>query len=48
MQHLLVKEDDFKLLLELHQKISGGVDLSDLVVEYSICPSKENSGMLEG
>ena len=23
-----------------------GVDLSDLAVEYSICPSKENGGML--
>lgn len=46
VQHLLVKEDDLKLLLELQQRISGGVDLSDLAVEYSICPSKEEGGML--
>ncbi|KAF3452291.1 hypothetical protein FNV43_RR02724 [Rhamnella rubrinervis] len=46
VQHLLVKEDDLKLLLELQQKISGGEDLSDLAVEYSICPSKEEGGML--
>ncbi|KAL6321187.1 hypothetical protein AAG906_015531 [Vitis piasezkii] len=46
VQHLLVKEDDLKLLLELQQRISGRVDLSDLVVEYSIFPSKEDGGML--
>ncbi|KAH7542180.1 rhodanese-like/PpiC domain-containing protein 12, chloroplastic isoform X2 [Ziziphus jujuba] len=46
VQHLLVKEDDLKLLLELQQRISGGEDLSDLAVEYSICPSKEEGGML--
>ena len=46
VQHLLVKEDDLKLLLELQWRISGRVDLSDLVVEYSICPSKEDGGML--
>ncbi|KAF7815614.1 rhodanese-like/PpiC domain-containing protein 12, chloroplastic [Senna tora] len=46
VQHLLVKEDDQKLLLELQQKISAGEDLSDLAVEYSICPSKESGGML--
>lgn len=74
VQHLLVKEDDQKLLLELQQRVSKGnyyylyyyvfefcfswmmywyfwllcegEDLSDLAVEYSICPSKEEGGML--
>uniref|UniRef100_I1M754 Peptidyl-prolyl cis-trans isomerase n=1 Tax=Glycine max TaxID=3847 RepID=I1M754_SOYBN len=46
VQHLLVKEDDQKLLLYLQQKISSGEDLSDLAVEYSLCPSKEEGGML--
>ncbi|WVY90684.1 hypothetical protein V8G54_036198 [Vigna mungo] len=46
VQHLLVKEDDQKLLLDLLQKISSGEDLSDLAVEYSLCPSKEEGGML--
>ncbi|KDP22050.1 hypothetical protein JCGZ_02472 [Jatropha curcas] len=46
VQHLLVKEDDQKLLLELQQRISGGEDLSDLALEYSICPSKAEGGML--
>ncbi|XP_042507243.1 rhodanese-like/PpiC domain-containing protein 12, chloroplastic [Macadamia integrifolia] len=46
VQHLLVSEDNLKLLLEVQQKISGGVDLGDLAVEYSICPSKEQGGML--
>ena len=26
--------------------LHSGVDLSDLAVEYSICPSKEEGGML--
>ncbi|XP_031268303.1 calcium-dependent protein kinase 17-like [Pistacia vera] len=46
VQHLLVKEDDLKLLLELQRRISEGEDLSDLAVEYSICPSKQEGGML--
>ncbi|XP_038902730.1 rhodanese-like/PpiC domain-containing protein 12, chloroplastic [Benincasa hispida] len=46
VQHLLVKEDDIKLLLDLQQRIAGGEDLSDLAVEYSVCPSKEEGGML--
>ncbi|CAA6654437.1 unnamed protein product [Spirodela intermedia] len=46
VQHLLVGEADVKLLVELQQKIAEGIDLSDLAVEYSICPSKENGGML--
>ncbi|XP_048234726.1 rhodanese-like/PpiC domain-containing protein 12, chloroplastic isoform X2 [Ricinus communis] len=46
VQHLLVKEDDLKLLVELQQRIAGGEDLSDLAVDYSICPSKAEGGML--
>lgn len=46
VQHLLVKEDDLKLLTELQKRLSEGEDLSDLAVEYSICPSKEKGGML--
>ncbi|XP_051134041.1 rhodanese-like/PpiC domain-containing protein 12, chloroplastic isoform X2 [Andrographis paniculata] len=46
VQHLLVKEDDQKLLLELQRRAAQGEDLSDLAVEYSICPSKEEGGML--
>lgn len=46
MQHLLVDEDKQTLLVELQQRIAGGEDLSDLAVEYSLCPSKENGGML--
>ncbi|KAL2316881.1 hypothetical protein Fmac_030757 [Flemingia macrophylla] len=46
VQHLLVKEDDQKLLLDLQQRVSAGEDLSDLAVEHSICPSKEDGGML--
>lgn len=46
MQHLLIKENDLNLLLELQQRILAGEDLSDLAVEHSICPSKEQGGML--
>ncbi|KAJ8751260.1 hypothetical protein K2173_016441 [Erythroxylum novogranatense] len=46
VQHLLVKQDDLKLLIELEKRISEGEDLSDLAVEYSQCPSKEKGGML--
>uniref|UniRef100_A0A5B7BV13 Putative rhodanese-like/PpiC domain-containing protein 12 isoform X1 n=1 Tax=Davidia involucrata TaxID=16924 RepID=A0A5B7BV13_DAVIN len=46
VQHLLVKEDDLKLMVDLQKRISEGEDLSDLAVEYSICPSKEEGGML--
>ncbi|KAJ7960547.1 Peptidyl-prolyl cis-trans isomerase [Quillaja saponaria] len=46
VQHLLVKGDNVKLLLDLQQRISEGENLSDLAVEYSICPSKEEGGML--
>ncbi|XP_021888982.1 rhodanese-like/PpiC domain-containing protein 12, chloroplastic [Carica papaya] len=46
VQHLLVKEDDLKLLLELEKRIADGEDMSDLAVEYSICQSKERGGML--
>ncbi|CAA3007779.1 rhodanese-like domain-containing 12, chloroplastic [Olea europaea subsp. europaea] len=35
-----------KLLLELQKRVAEGEDLSDLAVEYSICPSKEEGGML--
>ncbi|OVA18528.1 Peptidyl-prolyl cis-trans isomerase [Macleaya cordata] len=46
VQHLLVKGDNLKLLLELQERIARGEDLSDLAVEYSNCPSKEQGGML--
>ncbi|XP_078438566.1 rhodanese-like domain-containing protein / PPIC-type PPIASE domain-containing protein [Wolffia australiana] len=46
VQHLLVEEEDAKLLTELQKKIAEGVDLSDLAVEHSICPSKKDGGML--
>ncbi|XP_044504958.1 rhodanese-like/PpiC domain-containing protein 12, chloroplastic [Mangifera indica] len=46
VQHLLVKEDDLKLLLDLQRRIAEGEDLSDLAVEYSVCPSKQEGGML--
>lgn len=46
VQHLLVKEDDQKLLLDLQKRSAEGEDLSDLAVEYSMCPSKEDGGML--
>ncbi|KAL9458569.1 hypothetical protein AB3S75_007437 [Citrus x aurantiifolia] len=46
VQHLLVKEDDLNLLLELQRRVSQGEDLSDLAVEHSICPSKGEGGML--
>ncbi|KAI6669628.1 hypothetical protein NL676_004513 [Syzygium grande] len=46
VQHLLIKENDLDLLLELQQRVSAGEDLSDLAVEHSICPSKEQGGML--
>ncbi|TQE01915.1 hypothetical protein C1H46_012539 [Malus baccata] len=46
VQHLLLKEDNLKLLVDLQQRVSAGEDLSDLATEYSICPSKEEGGML--
>ncbi|KAJ8446842.1 hypothetical protein Cgig2_016152 [Carnegiea gigantea] len=46
VQHLLLKENDLKLLIELQKRIAQGEDLSDLAVEYSLCPSKEEGGML--
>lgn len=46
MQHLLVKEDDLKLLVELMKRIAQGEDLAELAMEHSICPSKEEGGML--
>ncbi|KAF5751618.1 rhodanese-like/PpiC domain-containing protein 12 isoform X1 [Tripterygium wilfordii] len=46
LQHLLVKEDDLNLLLDIHHRVVRGEDLGDLAVEYSICPSKEEGGML--
>lgn len=46
VQHLLVKEEDSDLLYELQKRIVRGEDLSDLAVEYSICPSKGEGGML--
>ncbi|KAK1406883.1 hypothetical protein QVD17_38492 [Tagetes erecta] len=46
VQHLLVKEEDKDLLFELQKRLVRGEDLSDLAVEYSICPSKQEGGML--
>ncbi|TVU37172.1 hypothetical protein EJB05_10473 [Eragrostis curvula] len=47
VQHLLVGEKDVRLLVDLEKSIvAGGADLSDLAVEHSMCPSKENGGML--
>ncbi|KAK4276125.1 hypothetical protein QN277_019114 [Acacia crassicarpa] len=46
VQHLLVKEDDQKLPLDLQPITSSGEDLSDVAVEYSLCPSKEGGAML--
>lgn len=47
VQHLLVGEKDVRLLVDLEKSIiAGGADLSDFAVEHSLCPSKENGGML--
>ncbi|KAH9294917.1 hypothetical protein KI387_038505, partial [Taxus chinensis] len=47
VQHILVPEDQLKLLVELQMRIvREGVDLSDLATEHSICPSKEEGGTL--
>ncbi|CAN6212766.1 unnamed protein product [Urochloa humidicola] len=47
VQHLLVGEKDVRLLVDLEKNIiTGGADLSDLAVQHSLCPSKENGGML--
>ncbi|KAK1390778.1 rhodanese-like/PpiC domain-containing protein 12, chloroplastic [Heracleum sosnowskyi] len=46
VQHLLVKEDDLELLVELQKRVIKGEDLSDLAAEHSICPSKQDGGML--
>ncbi|KAI3523871.1 hypothetical protein L1887_02337 [Cichorium endivia] len=46
VQHLLVKEEDQNILFDLQKRVIRGEDLSDLAVEYSICPSKEEGGML--
>ncbi|XP_076954628.1 rhodanese-like/PpiC domain-containing protein 12, chloroplastic [Bidens hawaiensis] len=46
VQHLLVKEEDKDLLFDLQKRLVRGEDLSDLAVEYSVCPSKQDGGML--
>lgn len=46
IQHLLVPEDQLSLLIDLHYQTQRGSDLSDLATDHSICPSKENGGML--
>ncbi|KAK9053480.1 hypothetical protein SSX86_030114 [Deinandra increscens subsp. villosa] len=46
VQHLLVKEEDKDLLFDLQKRLVRGDDLSDLALEYSVCPSKEDGGML--
>ncbi|WVZ67145.1 hypothetical protein U9M48_016266 [Paspalum notatum var. saurae] len=48
VQHLLVGEKDVRLLVDLEKSIiAGGADLSDLAVEHSLCPSKENGGLFK-
>ncbi|KAK9735938.1 hypothetical protein RND81_04G239500 [Saponaria officinalis] len=46
VQHLLVKGNDLQLLVELQKRVNEGEDLSDLALEYSMCPSKDDGGML--
>uniref|UniRef100_A0ACD5YYJ2 Uncharacterized protein n=1 Tax=Avena sativa TaxID=4498 RepID=A0ACD5YYJ2_AVESA len=46
VQHLLVGEKDARLLVDLEKTIALGADLSDLATEHSLCPSKDNGGML--
>ncbi|XP_010420738.1 PREDICTED: rhodanese-like/PpiC domain-containing protein 12, chloroplastic [Camelina sativa] len=46
VQHLLVNGDDTELFAELQKKILDGEDMNDLAAEYSICPSKKDSGIL--
>ncbi|CAM6121202.1 unnamed protein product [Calypogeia fissa] len=47
VQHLLVKEGDVQLLIELQRQIAQeGLDLSDLAEEHSTCPSKAQGGMI--
>ncbi|KAM3381085.1 rhodanese-like/PpiC domain-containing protein 12, chloroplastic [Capsicum galapagoense] len=43
VQHLLVREE---LLPGLQKRAAEGEDLSDLAVEYSMCPSSKDGGML--
>ncbi|CAL1402550.1 unnamed protein product [Linum trigynum] len=46
VQHLLVKEGDENLLVDFQRRIARGEDLGDLAAEYSICPSKQEGGLL--
>uniref|UniRef100_A0A7N0THF7 Peptidylprolyl isomerase n=1 Tax=Kalanchoe fedtschenkoi TaxID=63787 RepID=A0A7N0THF7_KALFE len=46
IQHLLVKQEDTSLILQLQQRIASGEDFDELVHEYSICPSKGDFGIL--
>lgn len=47
IQHLLVKDDQLPLLLELQKRImQDGEDLSDLATEHSVCPSSSSGGMI--
>ncbi|KAH9610137.1 hypothetical protein KSS87_004784 [Heliosperma pusillum] len=46
VQHLLVKENDLQLLVELQKRVVEGEELSDLASEHSLCPSKDDGGML--
>uniref|UniRef100_A0A0C9RQM2 TSA: Wollemia nobilis Ref_Wollemi_Transcript_1710_1097 transcribed RNA sequence n=1 Tax=Wollemia nobilis TaxID=56998 RepID=A0A0C9RQM2_9CONI len=46
VQHILVSEDQLKLLIELQMRVARGEDLSVLATEHSICPSKKEGGML--
>ncbi|GAQ88539.1 hypothetical protein KFL_004370090 [Klebsormidium nitens] len=47
VQHILVKEEDEKVLTDLQKRIlMNGEDLGALATEYSVCPSKKDGGML--
>ncbi|CAM8949648.1 unnamed protein product [Rhodiola kirilowii] len=46
IQHLLVKEQDTALIVQLIQRLGNGEDFDNLVDQYSICPSKTDSGII--
>eukprot|EP00850_Spirogloea_muscicola_P014062 SM000098S25142 [mRNA] locus=s98:452744:455135:+ [translate_table: standard] len=47
VQHLLLPEEQAQQLLQLETRIhQEGIDLGDLASEFSICPSKDEGGLL--